>query len=36
MTYPGSKHAVLRHADTGMHAYEMIRRFFDENLKAKR
>ena len=36
MTYPGSKHAVLRHADTGTHAYEMIRRFFDENLKAKR
>ena len=35
MTYPGSKHSLLRHADTGQHAYEMISRFFDENLKAK-
>ena len=27
MTYPGSKHSLLRHADTGPHAYEMIKRF---------
>jgi dipeptidyl-peptidase-4 len=35
MTYPGSKHSLLRHADTGPHAYEMIKRFFDENLRAR-
>jgi dipeptidyl-peptidase-4 len=35
MAYPGSKHSVLRHADTGAHAYEMIKRFFDANLKGK-
>jgi dipeptidyl-peptidase-4 len=34
MTYPGGKHGLLRHADMGPHAYEMIRRFFDENLKS--
>ena len=33
MTYPGSKHGLLRHADTGRHAYEMVTRFFDEKLK---
>jgi dipeptidyl-peptidase-4 len=33
MTYPGGKHGLLRHADMGPHAYEMIKRFFDENLK---
>lgn len=36
MTYPGSKHGLLRHADTGPHAYEMITRFFGEKLKAER
>jgi len=33
MTYPGSKHGLLRHADTGRHAYEMVTRFFDEKLR---
>lgn len=32
MTYPGSKHGLLRHADTGPHAYAMITRFFAQNL----
>jgi dipeptidyl-peptidase-4 len=32
MTYPGSKHGLLRHADTGPHAYAMITRFFRQNL----
>ena len=32
MTYPGSKHSLLRHADTGPHGYAMIKRFFDERL----
>ena len=32
MTYPGSKHGLLRHADTGPHAYAMITRFFQQNL----
>jgi dipeptidyl-peptidase-4 len=35
MTYPGSKHGLLRHADTGRHAYEMVTRFFEERLKGK-
>ncbi len=35
MTYPGSKHGLLRHADTGPHAYEMITRFFEEKLKGE-
>jgi dipeptidyl-peptidase-4 len=30
MTYPGSKHGLLKHADTGPHGYAMIKRFFDE------
>ena len=34
MTYPGGKHGLLRHADMGPHAYQMIRRFFDEHLQA--
>ena len=34
MTYPGGKHGLLRHADMGPHAYEMIKRFFDERLQA--
>jgi len=33
MTYPGSKHGMLRHASTGPHAYETIVRFFDSHLK---
>jgi dipeptidyl-peptidase-4 len=32
MTYPGSKHGVLRHPGTGPHAYAMVKRFFDEKL----
>lgn len=33
MTYPGSKHGLLRHADTGPHAYAMVVRFFDAHLR---
>ncbi len=33
MTYPGSKHGLLRHADTGRHAYEMVERFLEEKLQ---
>ncbi|MEP7243274.1 MAG: S9 family peptidase [Gammaproteobacteria bacterium] len=33
MTYPGSKHGMLRHATTGPHAYSTIARFFDAQLK---
>ena len=33
MTYPGSKHGMLRHADTGPHAYNTIIRFFDTHLR---
>ena len=29
MTYPGSKHGLLRHADTGLHGYTMVARFFE-------
>jgi dipeptidyl-peptidase 4 len=32
MTYPGSKHALLRHADTGSHGYATIKRFLDTQL----
>ncbi|MEZ5498587.1 MAG: S9 family peptidase [Steroidobacteraceae bacterium] len=32
MPYPGSKHGLLRHADTGPHAYHSIVDFFDRNL----
>lgn len=35
MTYPGSKHALLRFASTGPHGYETIVRFFEAHLKAK-
>jgi dipeptidyl-peptidase-4 len=34
MTYPGSKHALLRFATTGPHAYETIVRFFETHLAA--
>jgi dipeptidyl-peptidase-4 len=33
MTYPGGKHGLLRHADTGPHAYATIKRFLDAHLK---
>jgi len=33
MVYPGSKHGLLRHADTGPHAYATVTRFFDLHLK---
>ena len=32
MTYPGSKHGLLRHADTGPHGYMTIQRFFDRTI----
>jgi dipeptidyl-peptidase-4 len=32
MTYPGGKHGLLRHADTGPHAYATIKRFFDRTI----
>jgi dipeptidyl-peptidase 4 len=32
MTYPGSKHGLLRHADTGLHGYATVKRFFDSQL----
>ncbi len=33
MTYPGSKHGMLRAAATGPHGYETIVRFFDAHLR---
>jgi dipeptidyl-peptidase-4 len=33
MVYPGAKHGLMRQND-GRHGYKMIKRFFDENLKA--
>lgn len=35
MTYPGGKHGLLRHADTGLHGYTTIQRFFDRTLGAQ-
>ena len=35
MTYPGSKHGLLRHTDTGLHGYTMVTRFFEEHLRGK-
>jgi dipeptidyl-peptidase-4 len=35
MTYPGSKHGMLRFASTGPHGYETIVRFFDANLQTQ-
>ena len=32
MAYPGSKHGLLRHANTGPHAYATIKRFLDAAL----
>jgi dipeptidyl-peptidase-4 len=34
MTYPGSKHGLLRHAETGPHAYMTVKRFFDRTIGA--
>jgi dipeptidyl-peptidase 4 len=34
MTYPGSKHGLLRHADTGPHAFMTVKRFFDRTIGA--
>ncbi len=36
MTYPGSKHALLRFASTGPHGYETVVRFFQAHLKGER
>lgn len=33
MTYPGSKHGLLRFTSTGPHGYETVVRFFDAQLK---
>ncbi|MFL6617341.1 MAG: prolyl oligopeptidase family serine peptidase, partial [Povalibacter sp.] len=33
MTYPGSKHGLVRVPATGRHFYEMAVRFFDRELK---
>jgi dipeptidyl-peptidase-4 len=33
MTYPGSKHGMLRFASTGPHGYETVMRFFNAHLK---
>ncbi len=35
MTYPGGKHGLLRHADTGLHGYTMVSRFFEQSLPGK-
>jgi dipeptidyl-peptidase-4 len=32
MTYPGSKHGLLRHAETGLHGYMTVKRFFDRTI----
>jgi len=32
MTYPGSKHGLLRFASTGPHGYHAVERFFDDHL----
>jgi dipeptidyl-peptidase 4 len=34
MVYPGAKHGLMRQND-GRHGYKMVKRFFDENLKAE-
>jgi dipeptidyl-peptidase-4 len=36
MPYPGSKHGLLRHGDTGPHAYRAIVDFFDDKLSPRR
>jgi dipeptidyl-peptidase-4 len=32
MTYPGGKHGLLRHADTGRHGYMTVKSFFDRSI----
>ena len=34
MAYPGSKHGLLRDPRAGLHAYRMVKQFFDEKLGA--
>jgi len=34
MTYPGSKHGLIRAQQTGKHFYEMVLRFFERELKS--
>jgi dipeptidyl-peptidase 4 len=34
MTYPGGKHGLMRHADTGPHGYATVKRFLDTQLRA--
>jgi dipeptidyl-peptidase-4 len=34
MVYPGGKHGLLRDPRAGLHAYRMVKRFFDERLGA--
>lgn len=36
MVYPGGKHGLLRHADSGPHAYAVIADFFDRRLRQAR
>jgi dipeptidyl-peptidase-4 len=36
MAYPGSKHGLLRHADTGLHGYTTVKRFFDRTIGEER
>jgi dipeptidyl-peptidase-4 len=36
MPYPGSKHGLLRQAGTGPHAYETVKKFFDDRLAERR
>jgi dipeptidyl-peptidase 4 len=36
MTYPGSKHGLLRHADTGPHGYMTVKAFFDRTIGDQR
>jgi dipeptidyl-peptidase-4 len=33
MTYPGGKHGLVRHQDTGPHTLHQIKAFFDRTLK---
>lgn len=35
MTYPGSKHGLIRVPQTGRHFYEMVVRFFEEKLRRR-
>jgi dipeptidyl-peptidase-4 len=33
MTYPGGKHGLTSHQDTGPHVFDQILRFFDRELR---